>query len=206
MTSVEQPTRSFTLELPEGFVELPADADTVTPEQVGAIAARFAALAGLPPDDPNAAEAAVYYAALGASSGDAGVDYTGMALYRSPDDPGRAMMILLSSLCLPAGHADVESAVAGLLEVHKAAGQGEVSQLELPAGPAVTVVTEQQSSIGDGEQSAPVLHRAATAWVPDPGGTTLGVVSFSSNNWVDWPHIARLSVDILRTMRWDDEG
>jgi hypothetical protein len=42
--------------------------------------------------------------------------------------------------------------------------------------------------------------------VPDPGGTTLGVVSFSSNNWVDWPHIARLSVDILRTMRWDDEG
>lgn len=206
MTSVEQPTRSFSLELPDGFVELPADADTVTPEQVGAIAARFAALAGLSPDDPNAAEAAVYYAALGASSGDAGVDFTGLALYRSPDDPARAMMILLSSLCLPASHVDVESAVAGLLEVHKATGQGEVSKLELPVGPAVAVVTEQQSSISDGERSAPILHRAVTAWVPDPGGTTLGVVSVSSNNWVDWPHIARLAVDILRTMRWDDDG
>ncbi|HKN99537.1 MAG TPA: hypothetical protein VJX10_20620 [Pseudonocardiaceae bacterium] len=205
MTSVEQPTRSFSLELPDGFVELPSDVEAATPERIGAIGARFAALAGLPPDDPNAAEAAVYYAAVGATSGDEGVDYTGMALYRSPDDPARFMMVLLSSLCVPASHVDVESAVAGLLEVHRAAGQGEVGQIDLPAGPAVTVVTEQLSGISDGEQSAQIRHRAITAWVPDPGGTTLGVVSVSSNNWVDWPHIARLAVDILRTMRWDDE-
>src|SRR5262249_17616552 len=143
MTSVEQQTRSFSLELPDGFVELPSEVEQATPERIGEIGARFAALAGLPPDDQNAAQAAGYYAALGATSGDDGVDYTGMALYRSPDDPARVMMILLSSLCVPASHVDVESAAAGLLEVHRAAGQGEVDQLDLPAGPAVTVVTEQ---------------------------------------------------------------
>lgn len=205
MTSVEQPTRSFSLELPDGFMELPAAVEAVTAERIGEIGARFAALAGLPPDDLGAAEAAAYYAALGPMSAEDGIDYTAMALYRSPDDPTRVMMIMLSSTCVPADHVDVESAVAGLLEVHKATGRGEVSQLQLPAGPAVTVVTEEPSTISDGEQSATILHRAVTAWVPDPGGTTLGVVSISTNNWVDWPHVARLAADILRTMRWDDD-
>jgi hypothetical protein len=206
MTSVEQPIRSFNLELPDGFVELPSTAEDATAQNVGEIGARFAALAGLPPDDPGAAEAAVYYAAVGAASGEDGVDYTAMALYRSPDDETRAMMVLLSSMCVPADHADVESAVAGLIEIHKATGQGRVDKLDLPAGPAVTVVTEQASTMSNGERTVGIRHRAITAWVPDPGGTTLGVVSVSSNNSVDWPHIERLAVDILRTMRWDDEA
>jgi hypothetical protein len=147
----------------------------------------------------------VYFTAIGTSSGDAGIDHTEMAMYRSPDDPDRAMMIMLSSTCVPADHADAESAIAGLVEVHTAVGQGEVSQLTLPVGPAVVVVTDERNDVITGDQVAPVLHRAITAWVPDPDGTTLGVVSVSSNNWRDWQHICQLALAILQTMRWDDE-
>lgn len=202
--AVQGPTRSFTLELPEGFVALPSDLGDSLPDQVGELTAYFARLFSLPPDDENAAAVAVYYAAVGPAAAESGVDHTELAMYRSPDDPDRAMMIMLSSSCVPAGHADVESAVAGLLEIHRAAGQGDVSKLSLPVGPAVVVVTEEQNGVFVGQAALPVLHRKITAWVPDPGGTTVGVVSVSSNNWQDWEHICRLTVDILGTMRWDD--
>lgn len=203
-SSVEQSTRAFSLELPDGFVELPSDLETTTPEQVQEVTAYFARLFGLPPDDLDAAAVAVNFAAIGATAGDEGIDSTAMAMYRFPDDPERAMMIMLSSMCLPAAHDNIESAVAGLVQVHSAIGRGEVSELTLPAGRSVVVVSDEENSVTVNEVTLPVLHRTITAWVPDPGGTTVGVVSFASNNWQDWTHICRLAVQILVTMRWDE--
>ncbi|HEY0806630.1 MAG TPA: hypothetical protein VGD84_16270 [Pseudonocardiaceae bacterium] len=203
MTSVEYPTRSFALGLPDGFVELPSSVESATADSVGEVTAYFARLFNLPPDDQNAAAAAVYFAAVGTSSGDEGVDHTAMAMYRSPDDPERAMMVLLSSTCLSAGHADVDSAIAGLLEIHRAVGRGTVTRVELPAGPAVVVVDEEQNGITIGEQFAPIVHRKITAWVPDPDGSTVAVVSMASNNWPDWAHVCRLALNIFDTLDWD---
>lgn len=203
-SSVQQPTRAFSLELPDGFVELPSDPEAVTPEQVQEVTAYFTRLFGLPPDDLDAAAVAVNYAAIGVTASDEGIDSTAMAMYRSPDDPERAMMIMLSSTCLPVAHDDVESAIAGLIQVHSAIDRGEVSELNLPAGRSVVVVSDEENSVTVNEVTLPVLHRKITAWVPDPGGTTVGVVSFASNNWQDWAHICQLAVQILTTMRWDE--
>jgi hypothetical protein len=204
VTTAEPDTaRSFHIGLPDGFVELPSDLESTTPDSVAAVTAYFAKLFYLPSDDQNAAMAAVYFAAIGTSSGDAGIDSTALAVYRSPDDPDRGMMVLLSSTCVPAGHADVASAIAGLLEIHRAQRPDAVTRVELPAGPAVVVVTEERNSVVVEEVVTPVVHRKITAWVPDPDGTTLAVVSMASNNWPDWEHVCRLALNVFDTLEWD---
>lgn len=203
MTSTESTARSFGLGLPAGFVDLPSSVASATAASIGEVTAYFARLFNLPLDDLNAAAAAVYFAAVGTSSGADGIDHTAMAMYRSPDDPERAMMVLLSSSCLPASHPGVAPAVAGLLEIHRASDRNTVAQVELPAGPAVVVVDEEQNGITIGEQFAPIVHRKITAWVPDPDGTTIAVVSMASNNWPDWAYVCRLALDIFDTLEWD---
>jgi hypothetical protein len=145
----------------------------------------------------------VCFEAIGTSSGDEGIDHTAMAMYRSPDDPDRAMMVLLSSTCLPAAHAGMAPAIAGLLEIHRASAKNTVAQVELPAGPAVVVVDEDQGGIVIGDVLAPIVHRKITAWVPDPDGSTVAVVSMASNNWPDWAHVCTLALNIFDTLEWD---
>lgn len=135
--------RRFQFDLPTGFVELPVDLEDFDPERFGALRGELAGILGFDADNPNTEPAALGMATLGLMM--AGVDYAAVGLYQSPDEPGRPIMIALTATGLPSDHDRQETAIAGLVEIHEAQGQGTVGRLTLPTGPAVVVVSEQQS-------------------------------------------------------------
>lgn len=149
--------RGFRFDLPAGCVELPIDDEDIDPQNFGALSAAVAGVLGLDSGDGNAAAAALRLATFGCMVGDGGVDYAAVGVYRSPDDAGRPIMVVLTSVGLLSDHHRKEIAIASLLDLHEAEGHGSVGRLALPAGPAVVVVREQESLLHVGDTSAPVL-------------------------------------------------
>ncbi|WP_209706792.1 hypothetical protein [Crossiella equi] len=121
-------------------------------------------------------------------------------MYRSPDDPERLLMVWLTVSEVRSAHETPGVAVAGLLEAHRE--RGDVAQVTLPAGPAAVVVTEEALALHVGELSAPVLRRDVTAWVPDPFGTRLAVISLATNSWQDWDHVCELALALFDSLDW----
>lgn len=192
--------RRFQFGLPTGFVELPVDPEDLSPESFGTLRREVAGAFGFDADDPSTEAAALGMATLGLMM--AGVDYAAVGIYRSPDEPGRPIMIVLTGTGLPSDHDRPETAIEGLLEIHEAQGQGTVGRLTLPTGPAVVVVSEQESVLHIGEATAPVLQRQVAAWLPDPAGSTIAVVSASTNSWPDWEHVCALALDVFESLEW----
>lgn len=194
------PLRRFQFDLPTGFVELPVDQEDLDPESFGALRGELAGMFGSDTDDPGIEAAALGMATLGLTM--SGVDYAAVGLYRSPDEPGRPIMVVLTATGLPSDHDRQEIALDGLVEIHEAQGRGTVGRLTLPTGPAVVVVSEQESVLHIGEAAAPVLQRQVAAWVPDRTGSTIAVVSVSTNSWRDWEHVCALALDIFESLEW----
>ncbi|TCO52811.1 hypothetical protein [Actinocrispum wychmicini] len=202
MTTPAVARRGFTLALPEGFIELPVDEeDFDIPEVRSTLVAKMAALFGLDPDSEYAAATAAAYSAIGLTAGQ-GMDYAAVALYRSPDDPTRPIMITLTCTTMPSEHHTVPAAVEGLLEVHESQAKGVPARHRLPIGPAVTLVTEDPQALEYEGESVPILSRQVSLWVPDPDGTTVGVVAVQTNSWQDWEHVCVVAVDIFDSFEW----
>ena len=197
--------RGFNLGLPEGFIELPTDGDDLgSPELTERLNAQVAAQFGLPPDGDNAAAAAAAFADLGVLAGNGGVDYSAIAFYQSPDDPARPIMILVTGIAMPSDHYGKDAAIAGLLETHQADGHGEPVAIQLPIGPAVAVAVEEKNFLAFDDEKVPILTRQFSAWVPDPDGTTIGVVSVMTNCWQDWDHVCVLATEIFDSFEWHE--
>jgi hypothetical protein len=195
--------RGFNLGLPDGFIELPADRDDLeSPELTEHLIAQVAEQFGLPSDGENATAAAAAFADLGILAGGGGVDYSAIAFYKSPDDPTRPIMILVTGIAMPSDHYGNDAAIAGLLEAHKAEGRGEPVAIQLPVGPAVALAVEEKNFLELGEEKFPILTRQFSAWVPDPDGTTVGVVSVMTNCWQDWDHVCVLATEIFDSFEW----
>lgn len=197
------PLRGFRFDLPSGFIEVPVHDDELSPDSFGELSAKVAGWFALPTDDGNATAMALGLATFGAMAGQDGADYAAVGLYRSPDDPQRPIMVLVTSIGMPSDHDRPATAIAGLLEIHDAAARGMVGTLKLPVGPAVAIVTEEETALRIGEEVTPMLRRQVAAWVPDPDGTTLAVLAVSTTSWQDWEHVCTLAVGIFESLEWD---
>ncbi|GAA1966890.1 hypothetical protein [Amycolatopsis minnesotensis] len=199
--------RGFSLGMPPGFIALPLDEDQIHStdfcdpflEDVGK---QFSLESG----GDHAAATAAAFAELGMTIGGSGVDYAAVAYYKSPEDPLRPIMVTVTGLTMPSSHGDQETAVAGLYEIHKNEGRGTPTLMELPVGPAVALAIQDKNFISVGSERDPVLTRQFSAWIPDPDGTAIGVVSVLSNSWRDWDRVCVLGVEIFDTFQWEPIG
>jgi hypothetical protein len=190
--------RGFDLGLPDGFIELPVD-----PDQAGeSLVAKVAALFGLPPDSDYAKAATAALSAIGTTAGAGGLDYSAVTFYRSPDDPDRPIMVVLGATTMPSEHHRPQTAVDGLLEIRARQDRGTPTEYRLPIGPAVVLVSEEEHALRRGADEVPILSRALSLYVPDPDGTTVGVVTVQTNCWQDWDRVCVLALEIFDSFEW----
>ncbi|MEV6620219.1 hypothetical protein AB0M83_17155 [Amycolatopsis sp. NPDC051106] len=193
----------FSLVLPTGFITLPA-AELDEPG-FRALAAEVAARFGLAGElDQGLAETTVMLATTAAAARAGGSGYTTAGFFRSPDDPDRPIMVLVSCFFLEAGHPSTAVAITGLRQVHEATATGPVDVVELPAGPAVLVQSVTHSGVPAGAGTVRITQHGITAWIPGPAGV-LGL-AVTSNNTEDWAHVAGLARGIFDTFAWARAG
>lgn len=195
--------RAFSIALPHSIVPIPVVAvDNGVSSLAEALADRF----GLSPSDLSLSVVAEVFGAVGDLLGVSGMEFAGLGLFRSPDDPERPASVLVTGTRLPSDHESPEVAIAGLRDVHTRQGKTTVETLTLPAGPAVVVIDEdlQATPVEEGTDPLMTLTSRATAWIPDSAGTTVAVVSVISPSWRDWVHTCDLALDLLESFAWEE--
>ncbi len=191
----------FTIELPDGFVALPASATTAE------IGRALEELFHLSPGDISAAKVAESLSALGLITAAGGAEYTSIGFFRSPDDPQRPVSVLLTAARMASDHDDPTTVIAGLREVYAQDPDTDAQSLQLRAGPALTAVREEPAMIEvEGTDPLPLLQRHVLAWIPDPAGSAVAVIGVASNSWHDWPHVCDLALDIFESVCWDNSA
>lgn len=199
MTTTITP-RSFSLSLPDGFVPLPLSEEDR--DDTG-LARHFANLLGLDDTDESSSIVATVLTEFGTTLGASGLEYAAIGLWRSPSVPTRPVSALPTCARMTTSHAAVNTEIAALLEVHEQRG-AFAQALTLPAGLAVAVVTEEAQAAGkDADSPAVVLNRQVAAWIPEPDGDTIAVVSVASPSWPDWEHVCDLALGIFDSFGWE---
>lgn len=189
----------FTIELPEGFVELPATVATDTVQR------ELAELFRLPAGDTSAAKVAESLSALGLIAAGSGAEHTSIGFFRSPDDPQRPVGVVLTASRMASNHDDPTTVIAGLREVYAADPDTATEMLRLPAGQALASIREEPGILEiDGVDPLPLLQRQVLAWIPDPTGSVVAVIGVASNCWRDWPHVCDLALDVFESVAWLD--
>jgi hypothetical protein len=190
----------FTIELPEGFVALPASA---APAEVGSA---LEELFHLPPGDTSAAKAAESLSELGQIAADGGAEYTSIGFFRSPDDPQRPVSVVLTASRMSSDHDDPGTVIAGLRNVYASNPDTDAQILQLPAGPALAAIREEPAMIEiEGADPLPLLQRQVLTWIPNPAGSAVAVIGVASNCWQDWPHICDLALDVFESVSWEQD-
>jgi hypothetical protein len=191
----------FTIELPDGFVALPASAATAE------IGRALEELFHLPPSDTSTTKVAESLSALGLIAAASGAEYTSIGFFRSPDDPKRPVSALLTAARMASDHDDATTVIAGLREVYAQDPDTDAQVLQLRAGPALATVREEPAMIEiKGADPLPLLQRQVLAWIPDPAGSAVAVIGVASNSWQDWPHVCDLALDVFESASWDNFG
>lgn len=193
--------RAFGFLVPDGFLELPVQPEDFTPERFSVLKDAVAERFGLTSEE-DAVQAAFGFATMGSMAAEADAGFVATAVYRSPEDLERLAMIWLTVTEMPSAHESPEVAVEGLVEAHRAQGRAEPHKVRLIAGPAVVTIAEEPMMLHVGEESAPVLRREVTAWVPDPFGTRVAVLSLATNSWQDWEHVCALAMAVFDSLDW----
>ncbi|GLY41463.1 hypothetical protein Amsp01_074860 [Amycolatopsis sp. NBRC 101858] len=197
------PVPEFSLLLPDGFLTLPAREldETGFRALAAAVADRF----GLDGEiDQGLAETTVMLATTAAAARAGGSGHTSAGFFRSPDDPDRPIMVLVSCFFLESGHPSAAVVITGLRQVHEATASGPVNVVELPVGPAVVVQSVTHSQIPAGAGTVRITQHGITAWIPGPDG--LVGLAVTSNNTEDWAHVAELAHGIFETFAWAGAG
>ncbi|MGH3624054.1 MAG: hypothetical protein ACRDQ5_20060 [Sciscionella sp.] len=197
---------SFSIFLPEGFIELPSDEPDL--DQLQALAREIAALFGAEPDgeiDQGLAETTAMLAATATAAASAAgrSSFTAAGFFRSPDDSSRPIMALINCFCLESDSDSIETTVAGLQEVHRHTGDGAPEVVELPAGTAVLAQATAPRQATVGETTVEMTEHSITAWIANP--TSVVAVAVTSNNTEDWDHVADMSRGIFETFEWQTD-
>lgn len=190
---------AFTIELPEGFIELPAATATASVQR------ELEELFRLPEGDTSAAQVAQSLSALGLIAADSGAEHASIGFFRSPDDPQRPVSVVLTASRMASDHDDPTTVIAGLREVYAADADTDTEVLRLPAGQALATIREQPAMLEiEGVAPLPLLQRQVLAWIPDPTGSVVAVIGVASNSWRDWPHVCDLALDVFESVSWLD--
>lgn len=205
MTSPEVAQRpGISLTLPPEFAELPSgEVDEATFRSLAAeIAARF----GLDPDaeiDQGLAETTAMLLAAGAASSAGGSTFTAAGFFRSPDDPRRPLMVLVSVFYVESSHPSIAVAIAGLEEMHRQKGAAP-EIVDLSAGRAVVTTSRVANSVGVNEGQVDIVQHSIVAWISHPAGEGIAGVAVSSNNSEDWVHVEDMARGLFETFEWED--
>ncbi|HWE91280.1 MAG TPA: hypothetical protein VG317_17600 [Pseudonocardiaceae bacterium] len=192
--------RDYALTIPTGFIRLPVS--ELTDNSIKIVATHLAATFHQDYVDDNMRALAFALSTAVSQTVPDAVSFVGVGLFRSPE-ADRPIMVVLTCLSQGSDHGDIETGIAGLLEVHRQENRGSVEEIQLPCGRAVAVVIEDLNELTvAGSAPIPLIRRSVTAWIPDPHGTTTAVISLSSNNWQDWDHVCRLALDLFGTLEW----
>jgi hypothetical protein len=187
----------FSIELPEGFIELPAAPASAEVQR------ELEELLGLPAGDTSAAEVAKSLSALGALAADSGAQYSSIGLFRSPDDLQRPISVVFTASQMTSDHDDASTVITGLREVYAAEPDTDTEVLQLPAGQALATIREQPLMLQvDGVAPVALLQRQVVVWIPDRAGSAVAVVGVASNCWQDWPHVCDLALDLFESVSW----
>jgi hypothetical protein len=190
----------FTIELPEGFVALPASAAPAEVERA------LEELFHLPPGDTSAAKVAESLSELGQIAANGGADYTSIGFFRSPDDPQRPVSVVLTAGRMSSDHDDPSIVITGLRNVYASNPDTDAQILQFPAGPALAVIREKPAMIEiEGADPLPLLQRQVLTWIPNPAGSAVAVIGVASNCWQDWPHICDLALDVFESVSWEQD-
>lgn len=191
----------FTIELPAGFIALPAVTAATD------IQRELAELCGLPASDPSAAKVAEFLSALGAIAADGGAEYTAVGLFRSADDPQRPVSVVLTASQVGSDHDDPGTVIAGLREVYGADPDTDVEVLQLPTGQALAAIREEPAMIRiEGVDPQVLLQRQVLGWIPDPAGSAVAMIGLASNSWPNWAHVCDLALDVFESICWDSSA
>jgi hypothetical protein len=125
---------AFTVELPEGFIELPAATATASVQH------ELEELFRLPAGDTSAAQVAESLSALGLIAAETGAEHTSIGFFRSPDDPQRPVSVVLTASRMASDQDDPTTVIAGLREVYAADADTDTEVLQLPAGQALATI------------------------------------------------------------------
>ena len=187
----------FSIELPEGFIELPAAPASAEVQR------ELEELLGLAAGDTSAAEVAKSLSALGALAADSGAQYSSIGLFRSPDDLQRPISVVFTASQMTSDHDDASTVITGLREVYAAEPDTDTEVLQLPAGQALATIREQPLILQvDGVAPVALLQRQVVVWIPDRAGSAVAVVGVASNCWQDWPHVCDLALDLFESVSW----
>jgi len=187
----------FTIELPEGFIELPAAPATAEVQR------ELEELFNLPVGDASSAEVAKSLSALGALAADGGAQYSSIGLFRSPDDPRRPVSVVLTASRMTSNHDAASTVITGLRQAYAADPGTATEVLRLPAGQAMVTIREEPMILRvDGVAPVALLQRQVVAWIPDRAGSAVAVVGVASNCWRDWPHVCDLALDMFESVSW----
>ncbi|MGH3517473.1 MAG: hypothetical protein ACRDQ7_08685 [Haloechinothrix sp.] len=195
----------ISIDLPAGFIQLPGgDVDEAV---FRSLASDIATTFGLAPDaeiDQGLAETTTMLLTMGAAASAGGSAFTSAGFFRSPDDPQRPIMALVSVYYVESEHHSVSAAVAGLEQLHKEAGANQPAIVDLPAGRSVITKSRTPSSISIDAQAVEIVQHSIVAWIPNPNGNGVAGVAVSSNNSEDLSHVEDLARGVFHTFEWDD--
>jgi hypothetical protein len=199
--------QGFQLALPPGFIELPArraDPAGLVEDEVRRVRRELRALLGesIDEDDDGLAVVTAVLCMFGVAAADGGVEFAAAGLMRSPQT-NRPVLVQLTALRVDSNQA----AEAALTDIAKSQRPGgSVRTVGLPAGRAVEVVKDISNTVTLDGQTQTITQRQATVWLPDPTGRVVAIVSVSSANLDDWPHIVELANDVFASVEWDVPG
>lgn len=205
---------------PEGFFALPVAA---TATERGRRAHSFVRELYSRGDESIWEPAALYYAAIAESMGDAGVSYAAMGLFStagesdaSADDAirhepaeGVAQCAFTVGIVVTDQAGDDTDVVAqGILAALSSDPYNDAVWLDLPCGPAVSCISVREYTLGpkltaSGEESK-LLTGQIQVHIPFPTGPYTAVCTLHTASMDHWPAIYRLMSALLQTVSFVD--
>lgn len=203
MTSTShQSLRGLAVKVPSGFIGLPTQEPAE--DDLHSIADSLQEMFGLPEGDESAAEMARWFATAGHVAGAGGMEFAAMGFFRPSDSQDKPVSIMVTAGRLPGNFKDPHEAIAGLQALYGTEDDPCTQRVNLNAGPALLVTTEQATAVPDeDDHENQVLQNEVRAWIPDDTGSTIGVASVSTASRHAWSHVCDLALQIFDSAHWD---
>lgn len=194
--------RGFAVEIPGGFIGLPTREPTH--QDLSDVARGLEDTFQTEHGDQSASEMAYWFSLIGQLAGAGGMEFAAIGFFHSPDDLARPVYMLVSGKRVLAQFARPEEGLVYLQEYFDQQGVSRTEKVQLSVGEALVVITEQPAEFPvNGNETSTVLQYDMTAWIPDPGCTTIGVVSVSTSSWKDWNYVYEFALGLFDSAVWE---
>lgn len=188
----------MTFILPDGFHELPLQAD---PAQRAEAAEAFARELY-----PNGSEElwranSPAFAAMGEMAASNGVAYAAMGVF--DNEQGGVATVNLTIAATASDHTDPETAALAVREVLVRDEYNDSRWLDLPCGPAVSRITVNQFPLDPaltGGAEATLTQGQIQVFIPFPTGPFMAVVTIGTFNMESWVPISEMAAVMMRTI------